>query len=86
METNKQPNKKRSALFVAIGCLMIVLGNAISFVEPLPDFWRGFFHGFSILANLVGVVFCISAWWLAKRESHEQKNMENEELEHVVEE
>ena len=80
MEINSKQLKKRGGLFVAIGCLLIIFGNALSFTWPTTDFWRGFIHGFSVIANLCGIVFLVIAWRYAKKEGRLQKEEESEVL------
>ena len=80
MEINSKQLKKRGGLFVAIGCLLIIFGNAITFTWPTTDFWRGFIHGFSVVANLCGIIFLVYAWRCAKREGRLLKEEESEAL------
>jgi len=61
----KQMNKM-GGLFVGMGCLFVALGSAITFKLPSAEFWRGFVHGFSVVANLTGIVFFVTAWRRAR--------------------
>ena len=54
--------KKRGLLHVVLGSLLILFGNAISFVVPAADFWKGFVHGLSVVADLTGLVILLVAF------------------------
>ena len=90
METTSKQLKKRGSQFVAIGCLLIILGSAATFLSPTADFWRGFIHGLSIIANLCGIVFLIIARRYAKKEGrlrHEEEvalALESAETQHTA--
>ena len=60
-------HKNRRLLFIALGSLLILSGNVISFVVPAADFWKGFIHGLSVVANLTGLVVLLVAFRERKR-------------------
>ena len=62
MEPTQKKMNKMGGLFMGMGCLLVALGSAITFWLPSADFWRGFIHGFSVVANLAGIIFFVTAW------------------------
>ena len=62
MEPTQKKLNKMGGLFVGMGFLLVALGSAITFWLPTADFWRGFIHGFSLVANLAGIIFFVTAW------------------------
>ena len=63
-----------------IGSLLIILGSAATFIWPTADFWRGFVQSLSIISNLCGIGFFITAKRYAKREGRMQKEEEDESM------
>ena len=49
-------------LLVAVGCVMLAIASILMLWGSAREFLIGFLHGFSVVANLTGLVLLVRAW------------------------